>query len=108
MSLDEPLDLEFVNKGAYGIIMKKHSNDINIINCIDNETYYNINLNFNDEQINIITDFKLYCNIIDNEKFHNLNLELIYYNKYEIIDILNAIDNFKNSTARLWINDDFV
>ena len=79
---------ETINKNEW-------KNDISLINCIDNETYYNVNLKFNNEQVNIVTDFKQYCNILNNDQLNDLNLQMIYYDKYDVIDILKAIDNFK-------------
>ena len=90
----------------------KWNNKFSIINCIDNETYYDINLKYNNEEINIITDFKIYCNFLCNENntFTDLNLEMIYYNKYEIIDILKLLDNFKilnNKEKLVEYNDEY-
>lgn len=79
---------EIINKNEW-------QNNISLINCIDNETYYNVNLKFNNEQINIVTDFKQYCNFLNNEQLYNLNLEMIYYDKYGVFDILKALDTFK-------------
>lgn len=82
-------------------------NDISFVNCIDNDSYYNIILKFNNEQVNIVTDFKLYCNFL-NEQFNDLNLKMIYYEKYNIIDILKALDNFKqNEKKEIQYNDEY-
>ena len=44
----------------------KWNNDIKLLSCIDNETYYNLNLLFNNIKIDILTDFNFYCLINNN------------------------------------------
>ena len=64
---------EIINKN-------KWQNDISVIECIDNETYYNINLKFNNEQINIITDFPEYSSPV-------------YYKAIKVILMLEIIES---------------
>jgi serine/threonine protein kinase len=76
MSLDEPLDLEFVNKGAYGIIMKKNSNNIYIIKQFRVE-FYEKGTSFDKEvtltKLAYNKNNDIFINII-HEEISNINL----------------------------------
>jgi ubiquitin-protein ligase len=79
----------------------KWKNDISLINCIDNDTYFNIQLKFNDIIINIITDFKYYCTFLNtDDMFTELNFKIVYYTDCNISNVLFSnvlyiLDNYK-------------
>jgi hypothetical protein len=65
MSLDKPLDLDFIGKGSYGVIMKKKTNnDIIIIKQFRVE-YYDNNTNSFDKETK-------YANLANNINHYHL------------------------------------
>ena len=86
MSLDKPLDLEFIGKGAYGIIMKKKTNNLIYVIKQFRVEYYNNNTSSFDKEVkyaklayNINTD--IFINILKDEIsnffFFNSPLDLL-------------------------------
>jgi len=86
----------------------KWNNNIDLINCIDNETNYNVNLNYNGSNIELMTDFKSYC-VVDNlEELQFLNYDFLHLKNYTPIIILNTLDKFQmNKTKIIDYNDEF-
>jgi ubiquitin-protein ligase len=86
----------------------KWNNDIKLLSCIDNDTYYNLNLLFNNIKIDIITDFNFYC-VINSDNNTELNYKLLESTNYNPETILIIIDNINTNKKQKVIdyNDEF-
>lgn len=87
----------------------KWTNNIVLINCIDNETYYNINLYYNENKIELMTDFNTYC-VINYEELQSLNYDFLHLTNYSPKLILITLDKYKQKTSKyqeINFNDEF-
>ena len=72
----------------------KMNNNISLINCIDNEKYYIVNLNYNENKIELMTDFKYYCVICNFDNLSKLNYDFLQLKSYSPKIILTTLDNY--------------
>ncbi len=95
-------------KFSYDIkdILKNNNwnNKFNFISCIDNDTFYILNLFFNETKLEFITDFNTYC-VCD--KLNDINYSFLCLNNYSPKTILKTLDNFNNNKNIINFTDEF-
>ncbi len=86
----------------------KWINNISLVNCIDNDTYYVINLKYNENKLELMTDFKSYCVVNNFEELSALNYDFLHLRNYSPKVILLTLDKYKiNEIKTVDFSDEF-